>query len=170
MGRCGGTHSLQAGSANNPLAGGHLRLLVPVLTVTLLAALGSATAKSGAEWGTDNQGGPALARLPDVAKRSPKRYFTRCIPPHYGEPGQIAASAPQRWTCGRLRTLYHHAGDPAFTFKLFGHRWQCLPIARPDHERHTTLGCFHVHWKFDPEYRRPPGKPIVRYFLPFTAS
>ena len=149
-----------------------MRLLVStVLTVSVLAVLGSATAKSGAEWGPGvNQGGHALARLPNVAKRSRKRYFARCIPPHYGEPGRIAASAPPRWTCGRLRTLYHHAGDPEFTFKLFGHRWQCLVISRPDHKRHTTLGCFHVHWKFDPEDRRPPGKPIVRYFLPFAAS
>jgi hypothetical protein len=172
VGRCGGTHSLCAGSASYPLAGGHLRLLVSAgLVVSVLAVLGGAAAKSGAEWGLGvNQGGHAFARPPDAAKHSRKRNFARCIPQRYGEPGRITASAPPKWNCRRLRTLYHHAGDPAFTFKLFGHRWQCLVIARPDHKRHTTLGCFHVRWKFDPEYKRPPGKPIVRFFLPFTAS
>lgn len=151
-----------------------MRLFVSaLLPVFLLAAHGSAAAKSKARWlSGGSQAGHTLvsAPLPDVATRPRSRYFTHCIPPHYGEPGRVAASAPPRWTCGRLRILWHHAGDPAFTFRLFGHRWQCLTIARPDHGRHTTLGCFHVRWKFDPEYRRPPGKPVVRFFLPYSAG
>lgn len=144
-----------------------------MLAVAVLAAAAHASAKSGSDrTPAANQEGRAQvsATPPEVAERDRSRYFAHCIPQHYGEPGQIAASAPPRWTCRRVRALYHHSGDPAFTFKLFGHRWQCMVIARPDHERHTTLGCFHVHWKFDPEGKRPPGKPVVRFFLPFSAG
>ena len=102
------------------------------------------------------------------------RNFAGCLPVPVGWEGrQITASAPPRWTCGRLRRLWHHADGTDgvfFTFRLFGHRWQCPTVARPDHGRHTTLGCFHVHWKSDIEGKRPPGKPIVRFFLPFPAG
>jgi hypothetical protein len=102
------------------------------------------------------------------------RNFAGCLPESNSSPGlEITASAPSKWTCGRLRRLWHHADTTDgvfFTFRLFGHRWQCLPVARPDHEQHTTLGCFRVHRKRDLAAKRPPGKPVVHFFLPFTAG
>jgi hypothetical protein len=102
------------------------------------------------------------------------RNFAGCLPEAVGWEGrEITVSAPPKWTCGRLRRLWHHADTKDgefFTFRLFGHRWQCPIIARPNHKRHTTLGCFHVHWKRDLQGKRPPGKPVVRFFLPFPAG
>jgi hypothetical protein len=111
--------------------------------------------------------------LRDAGAGAYGRNFAGCLPESNSSPGRITASAPPRWTCGRLRRLWHHADTTDgvfFTFRLFGRRWQCLPVARPDHGRHTTLGCFHVHWKKDLAGKRPPGNPVVRFFLPFTAG
>ncbi|MBS1862889.1 MAG: hypothetical protein JSS68_14390 [Actinobacteria bacterium] len=133
------------------------------LAYFLLAA--SATANPSA--------GVHEAYLPD-ASATYGRNFAGCLPEPDSSPGQeIIASAPPKWTCGRLRRLWYHADTTDgsfFTFRLFGRRWQCPVVARPDHGRHTTLGCFHVHWKKDLAGRRPPGKPVVRFFLPFGAG
>jgi hypothetical protein len=96
-----------------------------------------------------------------------------CIPPSVSFPDRpIIAAAPPAWGCKRIRELWHHAGDGngGLTFRLFGHRWQCVTIARPDHGRHTTMGCYHVHWKFHGDVEHMPGRPVVRFFLPFQAD
>lgn len=118
--------------------------------------------------------GDRAVGLRDSTGRPHGRNFAGCIPPAVGwEDRQITATAPPKWTCGRLRRLWRHADGTDgefFTFRLFGHRWQCPIVARPDRKRHTTLGCFHVHWKHDYEGKRPPGKPVVRFLLPFPAG
>jgi hypothetical protein len=114
------------------------------------------------------------AYLRDASADIYGRNFAGCLPESDSSAGQeITASAPPKWTCGPLRRLWHHADTTDgvfFTFRLFGHRWQCPVVARPDHGRHTTLGCFHVRWKKDLAGKRPPGKPVVRFFLPFGAD
>ena len=40
------------------------------------------------------------------------------------------------------RAGLHVDGDDGAHFRLFGRRWQCVTIKRPDHGRHTLLGCF----------------------------
>lgn len=127
--------------------------------------------------------GQALAGSPGhrVERQVPlaSRDFTGCVlqgPSRFPESGNVAVTyrAPSGWGCGAVRGLWDRAehvdGDGGRTFRFLKHRWQCVTIARPDHGRHTTFGCFHVHWKVHYDTEDIPGKPIVRFFLPVTAD
>jgi hypothetical protein len=107
------------------------------------------------------------------------RAVARCLlqgPSRWPERGRdtVTAEAPKGWECDQVRGLWERAehvdGDGGRTFRFLGHRWQCVTVARPDHGRHTTLGCFHVHWKVHYDAEHMPGRPIVRFFVPVPAD
>ncbi len=139
-----------------------------IAAILLLAPLLTGQAVAG-------QPGQRIERLVAGGPRA----LVRCQlkgPSRFPESGNAAVryQAPKEWGCGAVRGLWERAehvdGDGGRTFRFLEHRWQCVTIARPDHGRHTTFGCFHVDWKVHYDTESIPGKPIVRFFLPVTAD
>lgn len=65
---------------------------------------------------------------------------------HRCSSGQTVIKAIPNIRCGTAIRIADHGlrvdGDDGVHFRVYGERWQCVTIGRPDHGRHTLIGCY----------------------------
>jgi hypothetical protein len=72
-------------------------------------------------------------------------------------------------SCSHARRLAHAGrsvdGDDGAHFRLFGRRWQCVTIGRPDRGRHALLGCFTPSAPMSPRRFRDSAVVMVLIYV-----